>query len=94
MSEFQHYGVHAIIRPDGDLFVNATAVGLGEAEGRELMAFLMTEYGERDALAAVAEQDQADADALNDDAYEEGEALVIEPEPEVGENSVATAVKS
>ena len=88
MSELQQYGVHAIVREDGDLFINATAVTLGEAEGRELLGFLMTEYHERDVRAAVAEQDQADADALNDDDYEGGEAPVIEPVPFVEPGSV------
>lgn len=88
MSELQQYGVHAIVREDGDLFINATSVTLGEAEGRELLGFLMTEYGERDALKVIADQDQADADALNNDDYADGETPVIEPVTEVEPNSV------
>lgn len=90
MSEFQHYGVHAIVRPDGDLFVNSTAVTLGEAEGREFLGFLMTEYGERDALMAVAEADQAHADEFNNEDYNDGAAPVVEPSFIVGSDAVVS----
>lgn len=56
MTEFQKWGIHAQVRADGDLYVNAHSITLGEAEGREFLGFLMTEYHQLDVARRTNEE--------------------------------------
>jgi hypothetical protein len=95
MTEFQRYGIHAQVRADGDLYVNAPTVTLGEAEGRELLGFLMTEYHQLDVDRRVVDDEPSEDDtafnaAVTDLEYENREVPVIETATDVGESTVAS----
>lgn len=77
---FYKYGIHAEVNDSGELFMNITAVTLGNQAAREFAEFVGTAVllkANLDELSALT-QDQADADGMNDDDYRSGHATPME----------------